>query len=183
MKKIIISYCICFIISFNVKAQDYLTRNANVEFFSHTAMEDVRAQNNEAVSILNSTTGDIEFKIAIKSFHFAQTSMEEHFNDENYMDSQKFPKAGFKGKITNIAAVNFTKNGTYNVTVAGNLTIKDVTKPITAQGTVTIKDGAVIAQSTFSVARKDYNIMGQSFVQNKLATNVSITVNCQYEKR
>jgi hypothetical protein len=60
----------------------YLTRNGNLSFSSHTPLEEIKAQNNEAVSVLNSATGDIEFRIAVKSFHFPKTAMEEHFNDE-----------------------------------------------------------------------------------------------------
>src|SRR4030095_12312503 len=104
--------------------QNYITRNGNVSFYSHTPLEDIKAQNNEAVSVLNPASGDIEFKVAIKSFHFPKTAMEEHFNDDDYMASEKYPKAGFKGKIPNISSVNFSKDGVYNVSVAGDLTIK-----------------------------------------------------------
>ena len=53
--------------------------------------------------------------------------MEEHFN-ENYMESNTFPKANFKGTITDLGKVNFSKDGTYPVTVKGDLTIHGVTK-------------------------------------------------------
>ena len=96
-------------------------------------MEDIKASNNEVVSLLNSSTGTFDFRIAIKSFHFPKQSMEDHFNNPDYMDSEKFPKASFSGKITNLADVNFAKDGNYNVTVEGNLTIKNVTKPVSTK--------------------------------------------------
>ncbi len=170
-------------VTFSAKAQNYITRNGNISFNSHTPLEDVNAQNNEVASVLNSSTGQFDFKVAIKSFHFVKTAMEEHFNDEDYMDAEKYPKAGFSGKITNLASVDFTKDGTYKVTVQGNLTIKDVTKPITIDGTVTIKSGTVTAQSAFSVNRKDYHVIGEAFVQKKIEDQIHISVNCQYEKR
>lgn len=182
MKQIIFS-AIVLLTATAVNAQDYLTRSGNVSFFSHTSVEDIKALNTEAVSTINSTTGDIEFRIAIKSFHFAKAAMEEHFNDENYMNSEKFPKASFKGKISNISSVNFAKNGTYNVTVDGSLTIKDVTKTVSVPGTITIKDGKVTALATFKVKRKEYNVMGQSFAQSKISDDIEITVNCEYTKR
>lgn len=181
MKKI--AFVTGLLISFCANAQDYLTRNGSASFYSHTALEDVKANNNEVVSVLNSSTGAMDFKIAVKSFHFAKQAMEDHFNDADYMDSEKFPKAGFSGKIVNLSEVNFTKDGTYKVSVQGNLTIRDVTKPITAAGTITIKNGAVSAQSTFSVNRKEFHVYGQSFVQSKLADEIQVTINCQYEKR
>ena len=177
-------FLLIVLLSFSkINAQDYLTRNGNVSFFSHTDLEDIKALNTEAVSTLNSVTGDVEFRIAIKSFHFAKTAMEEHFNDENYMNSEKFSKAAFKGKITTIGAVNFTKNGTYAVTVQGSLTIKDVTKTVSVPGTIIIKDGKPTIQATFKLKRKEYNVIGQSFAQSKIADDIEITVNCQYDKR
>lgn len=181
--KQILSILIVVISITKTNAQDYITRSGNVSFFSHTAMEDIKALNTEAVSVLNSTTGDVEFKVAIKSFHFAKFAMEEHFNDENYMESDKFSKASFKGKITNISDVNFGKSGTYNVSVTGNLTLKDVTKSITVPGTLTIKDGKVIAETTFKVKRKEYNVIGQSFAQSKISDDIEISIDCQYDKR
>jgi len=164
-------------------AQDYITRNGNISFFSHTPLEDINADNNEVASTLNSTTGAFEFKAGIKSFHFKKTAMEQHFGDEDYMDAGKYPKASFSGKITNLSSVDFTKDGSYKVTVQGNLTIKDVTKAINVEGTITIKSGVVTAQSKFDVNRKEYHVIGQSFVQQKIEEQIHISINCQYEKR
>lgn len=182
MKKITIAVLFIFfgLTAFN---QTYITRNGNISFYSHTPLEDVKAQNNEAVSVLGAATGDLEFKVAVKSFHFVKTAMEDHFNNDDYMASEKYPKAGFKGKISNISSVNFSKDGTYNVSVTGDLTIRDVTKPVSANGVVTIKNGNVAVTSTFTIKRKDYNVIGESFVQKKLSEEIQITVNCQYEKQ
>jgi len=172
-----------FFFMFTGIAQNYITRNGNVSFFSHTPLEDIKAENNEAVSVLDAATGNLEFKVAVKSFHFPKTSMEEHFNTDDYMASEKYPKAGFKGKITNISSVNFSKNGSYDVSVSGDLTIRDVTKNITAKGTITVKDGNVTVTATFTVSRRDYNVIGEAYVQKRIAEQIDITVNCQYEKQ
>ncbi|MEO8713041.1 MAG: YceI family protein [Parafilimonas sp.] len=172
-----------FFFAITAFSQTYITRNGNISFHSHTGLEDIKAQNNETVSVLNAATGDLEFKAAIKSFHFAKTAMEEHFNNDDYMASGKFPKAGFKGKITNISSANFLKDGSYPVSVSGDLTIRDVTKTVTANGVITVKDGKVTITSTFTINRKDYNVIGESFVQKKIAEQIEITVNCQYEKQ
>lgn len=174
---------LCMFLAIVAHSQDYLTRNGSITFFSHTPLEDIKATNNEVVSLLNTASGSLEFKIAIKSFHFSKQAMEDHFNNSDYMDSQKYPKAGFSGKITNLADVQFSKDGTYNVTVEGNLTIKDVTKPVTARGTISVKDGKVTAKAGFSVNRKAYNVIGESFTQKKLADEIQVTVDCVYDKR
>jgi polyisoprenoid-binding protein YceI len=183
MKKVLAAYIFIFFFGFKGFSQTYITRNGNISFSSHTALEDVKAQNNEAVSVLNAATGDLEIKVAVKSFHFEKTAMEDHFNDDDYMASEKYPKAGFKGKITNISSVDFSKDGVYNVSVTGDLTIRDVTKPVTANGTVTVKGGNITVASTFTIKRKDYNVIGESFVQKKIGEDIQITVNCVYEKQ
>ncbi len=109
--------------------------------------------------------------------------MEQHFSDEDYMDAEKYPKASFSGKITNLSSIDFTKDGSYKATVQGNLTIRDVTKPVSTEGTIIVKGGTVTAQSSFSVNRKDYHVIGEAFVQKKIEEEIHIKVNCQYEKR
>jgi len=183
MKKFLAVAALSFLFHTTVFSQNYITRNGNVSFYSHTPLEDIKAQNNEAVSVLNASTGDLEFKVAIKSFHFAKTAMEEHFNDDDYMASEKYPKAGFKGKIDNISVVNFSKDGTYTISVSGDLTIKNVTKSIKAAGTITVSAGNITANSTFTVKRKDYNVVGESFLQKRIGEDIQITINCQYEKQ
>lgn len=183
MKKILIVNLLLFFFVFTATSQNYITRNGNISFYSHTPLEDIKAENNEAVSVLNASTGVLEFKVAVKSFHFAKTAMEDHFNNDDYMASGKYPKAGFEGKITNISSVDFSKDGSYPVTVSGNLTIRDVTKPVTASGTITIKDGKPAVTSTFAVKRKEYNVIGESFVQKKIAEEIQVKVNCEYDKQ
>jgi len=171
------------LMSVYVNAQDYITRNGNISFYSHTPLEDINAENNEVASALNSSTGAFEFKAAIKSFHFRKTAMEQHFGDVDYMDAEKYPKASFSGKITNLSSVDFSKDGSYNVTVQGNLTIKQTTKPVSIEGVITVKNGTVTAQAKFDVNRKEYGVIGQSFVQQKIEDVIHVSVNCQYEKR
>jgi polyisoprenoid-binding protein YceI len=183
MKKVLAAYFLILLFGFKGFNQTYITRNGNISFYSHTALEDIKAENNEAVSVLNTATGDLEFKVAVKSFHFEKTAMEDHFNNDDYMASEKYPKAGFKGKVTNISSVNFSKDGVYNVSVNGDLNIRDVTKPVTANGTVTVKGGNITVTSTFTIKRKDYNVIGESFVQKKIAEEIQIIVNCAYEKQ
>ncbi len=161
------------------KGQKYITKNGYIGFYSHTPMEDIKADNNQAASILDISTGDIVFQVLIKSFHFERALMEEHFN-ENYMDSEKFPRAEFKGKITNLPAVDFKKSGTYDVTVEGDLTIKDVTKKISVKGSLEVLASGINANSKFNIAPEDYNIEIPGVVREKIAKNLEVTVTMKY---
>jgi polyisoprenoid-binding protein YceI len=105
--------------------------------------------------------------------------MEEHFN-ENYMESDKFPKASFKGKITNLSSVNFSKNGVYDVTVEGDLTIRDATNKITTKGTIEVIAGGINANAKFPINPEDYKINIPGVVREKIAKSLEVTVTMKY---
>ena len=163
-----------------IGAQKYMTRNGYIGFFSKTTMEDIKADNNQAASVLDTSTGGIVFQVLIKSFHFDKALMEEHFN-ENYLESEKFPKSTFNGKVVNLSEIDFSKNGTYNVTVEGDLTIHGVTNKISVSGTLEVKSGVITANSRFDLVLEDYKIQIPGIVRNNIAKSVEVTVSIKYE--
>jgi len=132
--------------------------------------------------MVNNKTGEIVFNVLIKSFHFKRALMEEHFN-ENYLESSKIPKATFKGKITDLSAVNFAKDGTYKATVTGELNLHGATQQVTMPATVTIAGGNIRGQASFKIKPEDYKIVIPSLVQDKVAKVVDISVDCLYEPK
>ncbi|WP_460554143.1 YceI family protein [Ferruginibacter profundus] len=166
-----------------VNAQNiFMTKTGKISFYSRSKVEKVEADNNEVSSILNIQSGELVFAVLLKSFHFERALMEEHFN-ENYVESSKFPKSTFKGKITNLSSVNFTKDGAYPVTVEGELTMHGVTKKILSTGSVTVKAGKITAFSKFSIRLKDYNISIPALVGDKISEEIDLTVDCKYEPK
>ena len=160
-------------------AQKYISKTGHVWLFSHTPMEEIEAHTHQAASILDASTGEIIFSMLIKGFEFKTTLMQEHFN-ENYMESDKIPKAGFKGKITNLTSINFKKDGTYPAEVSGDLTIHGVTKPITAKGTIEVKGKIVTVKAKFEVVPKDYGIKIPSLVESKIAKEIDVNIDTSY---
>ena len=170
---------------FTVSAQDlFLTKTAKVNFDCTPAnpVENIDAVNNEATSFLNKASGELVFAVLVKSFRFEKALMEEHFN-ENYMESGKFPKADFKGKISNLSDVNFSKDGDYPVKASGNFTLHGITKPINVDGTISIKGGKIHAKSKFSVKLEDYKIDRPKVVADKIAEKATITIDAAYEPK
>jgi polyisoprenoid-binding protein YceI len=155
-----------------------MTKNGYIGFYSHTPMEDIKGDNNQVAAVLDISTGNLVFQALIKSFHFDRALMEEHFN-ENYMESDKFPKSSFNGKILNLAAVNFSKNGIYEVTVEGDLTIHEVTNKISAKGTIEVVTGGINASSKFSIVPEDYKISIPGIVREKINKDLEVTVKMQ----
>src|SRR4051812_43355930 len=157
----------------------YNTRTGFISFFSSAPLEDIEAKNNAVQSQLASANGQYDFDLNVKDFHFENDLMEEHFN-ESYLHTDKYPKAVFKGFITNLKDINFTKDGVYNATVKGNLTIHGVTREVVQNGTIEIKAGKAIAKSKFKILIKDYNV-GGSLMSKMISDTVEITVLCQYD--
>jgi hypothetical protein len=169
-----------FALTTSIKAQKlYSTKSGKISFESKAALEDIEAKNSEVESKLLSSNGQIVFNLLIKGFQFENQLMEDHFN-ENYLESSKYPKATFKGFITNIKEINFSKDGTYPAKARGKLTIHGVTKDVSSNGTITVKNGKVRANSTFDIKLKDYKI-GGSLIGKKIAEAIVIYVDCQYE--
>jgi polyisoprenoid-binding protein YceI len=142
-------------------------------------VEDIKADNNQVAGVIDTSTGEMVLQVLIKSFHFERALMEEHFN-ENYMESDKFPKAAFTGKILKTADVNFSKPGTYDVQVEGDLTIHGVTNKVNAKGTIEVLAGGINATSKFNLVPEDYKINIPGVVRDKIAKTLEVTVNMKY---
>ncbi len=179
MKRIILTFIIALLV-LPLTAQKYMTRNGYIGFLSHTPLEDIKGDNNQVASVLDISTGGIVFQVLIKSFHFEKALMEEHFN-ENYLESEKFPKSTFNGKIMNLSGIDFSKNGTYDVIVEGDLTIHGVTNKVSAKGTIEVKPDGIYAGSKFNLVPEDYKIEIPGIVRNNIAKSMEITVSIKYE--
>lgn len=181
MKKVFAIAIMALMVSPALQAQKYFTRSGEVSFFSKTKMENIDALNSKVAAVLDASTGNIEFTVLIKSFIFEKALMQEHFN-ENYMESDTYPKATFKGKIDNLSAVKFGTDGSYNVKSTGDLNMHGVTKKITVDALVTVKGGKVSATSKFSVNPKDYNIAIPSVVQENISEKIDVSVSLSLEE-
>jgi polyisoprenoid-binding protein YceI len=181
MKQFFLLACI-ILYTIQLNAQDiHLTRNGRISFFSHTNLEDIDAVNNEVTGTINTKTGALQFLVLIKSFQFKKASMQQHFNDVEYMNSTIYPKADFKGIIKDVNKIDFSKDGTYPVVVDGNLTMHGVTNKVTVNGTITIKGGKISSASKFSVKLSDYKVSVPSIVSEKVAGTVEVTIACSYD--
>ncbi len=180
MKTIFKITVIFFVLANTAFAQKYITKNGKISFYSDAPAEKIEALNNQVNTALDVTTGELVFKVLIKSFEFKNALMQEHFN-EDYMESNDFPTSTFKGKVTNINEINFTKNGKYKTQVEGELMIHGVTKKTEQTGSFDIVDGKITATAKFNVALKDYNIKIPSTVVSNIAEIIEITVNVTME--
>jgi hypothetical protein len=169
MKHVFIGILVLF--SLQGKAQKYTTEKSAINFFSHAAIEDITADNVKAVGLYNATTNDLVFSIPIGEFKFAKALMQEHFN-EKYMESDKYPKATFQGKVVGYDA---SKNGPQQVKANGKLTIHGVTNDVELPGTIEKQGDKFSMKSKFIIKLKDYKIEIPQLLWQNIAEQVDVT--------
>jgi polyisoprenoid-binding protein YceI len=169
--------------SFSIKAlsQDKIfTRNGSISFLSETSAEDIDANNNEVFSIVDLQKGELAFQVLVTGFKFKKALMQDHFNDD-YLESDKFPKASFKGTIADLSKVNFNEDGTYKAMVNGTLTMHGVENKITVPAVFKISNKRILGESTFPVKLADYKIKIPSLVAGQIAETIQLKISCPYE--
>lgn len=175
MKKFTLILLLFLSTSVGFSQSKYFTKTGIIVFDSDTPLEEIKAENRRVVSIFDASNGQMEFSLLIRSFEFKKALMQEHFNEE-YMESDKFPKALFKGQISNIEEVNFDKNGEYQVKVFGKLTMHGETNDEETNGVFVVKNGEISASAKFTVLVEDYKIKIPSLMAKKIAEEIEITI-------
>lgn len=175
MKKTLFVFMV--LASMCANAQKFMTKTGSIDFSATGAIEKIEGSNKSVACLLDSKTGMMNVIAQSKSFVFEKQLMQEHFN-ENYMESDKYPKSSFVGTIINLSAVNFEKDGEYAAEVSGKLTIHGVTKDVKSVGKIIMKGGKPTIKSSFAVLLSDYKISIPGAVKDKISKDVKINVNC-----
>ena len=171
MKNIIKLLTISLLVSSRSFGQLYSTQAGETNFFSETPVENIAAVNKTTGVIINTATNEVAVSMKMSAFDFPNKLMQEHFN-ENYMESEKYPTGTFKGKIVEV--IDYTKNGTYDVTAKGQLTIHGVTLPRDLKGKLTIENQKISLISNFDVKLADHKIDIPKIVFAKIAEVISV---------
>lgn len=173
MKKLILLFVVIFSLSGYAQIYTAKSGQTSINFFSKAPMEDIEATNKgNTVVVLKASTGDIQMSISMLGFKFKNGLMEEHFN-ENYVETEKFPNAVFKGKINEV--IDYTKDGDYTVTVTGKMEIHGVSKDVTITGSLQKKANEIKLASKFKIKVADYNIKVPSMYVSNIAEEVDVT--------
>jgi hypothetical protein len=180
MKKSIILIVSLLVMAGGLSAQKVFTRNGKVSFHSETPMETIEADNQQVISLIDTKEGTMAFSLLMKGFQFEKALMQEHFN-EKYVESDKYPKAKFEGKITNLDVIDFSKDGTYPAQVMGKMTMHGVTQEVSTEGEIKIEKGKVYATADFTVLLEDYKIQVPNVVKDNIAKSIDIKVDMAYE--
>ena len=166
-----------WISAFQTSQDIYVCKNAKITLFSTAPIEDIEATSTKGASVFNASTGELAFSVQIRSFQFPKSLMQDHFNSE-YMDSDKYPQATFKGKLKE--HVDVSKDGSMPVTAVGDLTVHGVTKPRTIPGVLTVKGGVISMTSEFMVKCVDHDISIPRIVFHNIAETIKMNVTATY---
>lgn len=179
MKRWTVLLVVMFCASLPAAAQSeiFTANEGSITFFSRAPLEDIEAKNNKAISLINTSNNEIAVRVPIKQFQFRNSLMQEHFN-ENYMESERYPHATFKGKINE--TIDFNTPGTYDVSATGVLNIHGVNQKRTLKGKLTITNPGITLATKFEVLLADHKIKIPRIVFNKIAERIAVTTNFSY---
>ena len=167
---------------FSQSSEKLVSSKTQIKFFSSTPAEDIQAVNTTSLATINTNTGEVVFSVPMQGFEFEKALMQKHFNGKDFLNTKAFPKAKLKATISNAADIDFNKDGSYNATLEGEMTIQETGKTVNVTGTIIVKGGVVEVASVFNITLADYGI---SFVKGKPASNIAktveVTVNAEFK--
>ena len=161
----LITFILIFFVT-NLYSQKFIAKEAEISFFSEAPVEDITAKNNKVSAVYDAGTMQLIFQLNIADFIFPKSLMQEHFN-ENYLESEKFPKASFSG---NVGELN-------NVSIAsGTLKIHGESNEVEVKGSLVKSNDSVMIHATFTIQLKDYNIKIPKIVMYNIAEEIEVTI-------
>ncbi len=179
-----ILFLITLFIGLGLTAQSkYLTKKGAVTFeASVPSFEEVKASHSAVTAIANSENGEFAALVLVKGFRFKNALMEEHFN-ENYAESDTYPKATFKGKITDFSLEKLSANK-QSFTVKGQLTFHGVTKQLDdVKVQLSLNEDVITISGSFLANASDFNIKIPKVVKNKIANDIEVTFDFRLKKK
>lgn len=181
MKSFVICFFLCVVLPVVGRSQDkFYTKSGRISFYSATAMEHIEAVNKTVTCVIDTKTGDVQFAVLMKGFEFRKALMQEDFNDA-YVESSKYPRSTFKGKMVNNTEINYGVNGTYAVKATGVLQLHGVSEEIVVPGTITVADGKMRLNAEFDILLTDYKIAVPALVRDKISKSIKITIQCSLD--
>lgn len=164
----------------NKYADTYACQDGKVHFFASTPLENISPTSNSMLCVMNTQTKKVSAKVKMSTFVFANSLMQEHFN-ENYIESEKYPYAILDAEI--VENIDYSKDGAYDITLKGTLEMHGVKNDRVIKGKLTVQGGRpVSATAEFEVKPADYNIKIPTAVVVKIAEVVKVDVSFKFKK-
>ncbi len=182
MKRIILLSAALLLFANLVSSQTYKTRDGYIFFNPNKDQthKDYASNSKEATAVLKVETNEVALLVPMKTFHFNNALLEEHFN-ENYLHSDKFPNATYKGKLSGFNKDQLTKDGIYNLTSEGQVTMHGVTKIFNSPVKLEVKGKTATFNCVFKIKAEDYKIDIPSIVKPKLSDETPLIATIKFQ--
>ncbi|MEO9802815.1 MAG: YceI family protein [Reichenbachiella sp.] len=182
MKNGILTFLLVAFAMVSTLAQPLLDRTGTASFYSEAPLEDIEAINEEVLGAIDLEKGTLAVSMFIKKFNFERSLMQEHFN-ENYLESDKYPKATFKGVIKDFAAINFTEAGSFEAQAEGEMEIHGVVRPLTAVVKFNVSPETLRVSTEFEVSVADHEIEIPKLVIKNIAEVVEVRASFNFKRQ
>ncbi|MGC6430505.1 MAG: YceI family protein [Jejuia sp.] len=158
-------------------SEKMIARQGNVSFFSYTPVENIKAENNQVLSIVDLENNKIAVSILMNAFVFEKALMREHFN-ESYIESDIYPKATFEGEI-----LDFDPNieGVQTKMVKGNFSMHGSEKELEIKVKIERLNGVFTISGSFEAEVQDYNIKIPPLLKGNIAKIINVDFKFEYE--
>jgi hypothetical protein len=151
-------------------------QDGKIHFISDAPMEVIEASSKELKGIIRAQDQGFAFSVANNSFEGFNTALQKEHYNENYMESKKFPRLSFRGKI--IEPIDFSKKGSYKVRAKGILNVHGIEQERIIQADMQVLNNSTIKiASKFTVLLQDHNITIPKIVHQKIAEEIAVDVN------
>lgn len=183
MLKGVLVFVLVFLGLMSVNAQEkYIDKNGIIIFeASEKLFEEVKATNETVTTIFDAQTNEIASLALVKAFRFKNALMQEHFN-ENYAESDSYPKAIFKGKLVNFKLEELQSENS-QVDLKGKLSFHGKDKEIETVVTVQRAGDKLAILGDFIVTPADFDIKIPKIVRNKIAKEVQVKIDFKLAKK
>jgi len=177
MNKVLVIFFLLSSVCYSQNSKKIICNQGQVSFFSYTSVENIKAENNQVLSIINLENGEIAVSLLMNTFIFEKALMKEHFN-ESYIESDLYPKATFEGEI-----IDFDKfqPDTQIKIIKGVFTMRNISKPIDIKTTIIYSDGGYTISGNFETLVKDYNINIPPLLAGNIAQSIQVNFKFNYE--
>lgn len=151
---------------------------AEVHFVSDAPLELIEATSTDLKAVIDTITGKFAFAVQMTSFlGFNSDLQRTHFN-ENYLESEIYPRSMFIGKI--IEAWETPTDSPREVRAKGKLTIHGIAVERLIFATIR-QDGTLVrVHSEFTVPVADHNIKIPRLVGQKIASEINVEIDAWF---
>ncbi len=176
-----IAILLLFIVQTTLSQGLFITSGSSVKFTSDAPLEMIQASSEKLLGVINIKDKSFVFRVPMNTFNGFNSSLQKtHFNS-NYLETEKYPHTIFEGKI--IEDIDLKTPGTYKIRGKGRFTCHGIEAERIIKCKIIVSPNRIKITSEFTVFLEDHNIKIPSVVHQKIAEEITISLNIELTKK